>query len=156
MSSIQPRHIIAALVAAFIIGIVGGGIGAFSGGGTSAGAPIGITPEDLRAEAAAAKRDAEKAKEIPAQAGSWTAQAVFESKTGRIIISGLADGLEPGTKIIVQRKESGSWSDFPAQTTIGPDGRYSVWVKTNRTGENTFRVADAKSGEASEPATIAL
>ncbi|MGQ0630357.1 MAG: hypothetical protein ACT4P1_04895 [Sporichthyaceae bacterium] len=161
MSSVQPRHIVAALVAAFIIGIVGGGIGAFSGGGSAAFEPAGITAKDLRDEAAAAKREAEKAKEAKAKpdqapVDSWTAQAVFEKSTGRIVISGLAAGLKPGTKIIVQRKQSGSWSDFPAQTTIGADGSYSVWVKTSRTGENTFRVADTATGEASEPATISV
>lgn len=164
--AIQPRHIIAALVAAFMIGTIGGGIGLLSGGGgsgTTAIAGADTTRDRSSSEAEsdadraesdrrdAAEREARKARQQAT--GAFTAEAVKEG-SGRIVISGVASSGKPGTPIVVQRKESGAWTDFPADATTGADGSYSVWLITGREGENTFRVKDQRSGSTSNPVTV--
>lgn len=165
--SIQPRHVIAALVAAFMIGTIGGGIGLLTVGGGSgttaiAGADTTRDGSDSTADSDAAKAEAdrrdaaarEQARKAKQRAsGEFTAEAVMEG-SGRIVISGVAASAEAGTPIVVQRKESGAWTDFPADATTGADGSYSVWLITGREGENTFRIKDQRSGSTSNPVTV--
>ena len=60
--------------------------------------------------------------------------------------------MKPGSRLTVQRKQGGGWSDFPADTTVDPDGSYSLWIKTSRSGE--YRMKDEKSGATSEPVDV--
>jgi hypothetical protein len=53
----------------------------------------------------------------------------------------------------VQRKEGGSWSDFPVSVTVS-DGRFSTYVQTGRSGPNRFRVRDTDSKRVSNPVTV--
>ncbi len=82
-----------------------------------------------------------------------TAEAVHEG-AGRIVISGTQKPADAGTRVTVQRKESGEWADFPAGSTIDADGSYSLWLKTGRKGDMTFRVVDSETGEASNPVKV--
>jgi hypothetical protein len=89
----------------------------------------------------------------PTPTGRFTASASRDDK-GRIVISGVAAGSSAGNKLTVQRKQGGSWTDFPAGTTAGKGGAYSVWLQTSRSGDNVFRVRDEKTGATSDPVTV--
>lgn len=162
--AIHARHVIAALAAAFMIGIIAGGLGLFSGGGGSArtevvgsgGAGSGqveLPGSALEERRKAAEREAaqQKTSARAKPGGDFTAEA--ERRGGRIYISGVAATRESGVPIVVQRKQSGQWNDFPANTRTGADGEYSVWVMTSQ-DKPTFRVKDEDSGDTSNPVTV--
>lgn len=143
--ALSARHGIATLAVVFMVGTVAGGMGLIGGADAgSGGSSIEFRPET---EANAATTVAKK-KEAKA---SFTTEAVKE-KSGRIILSGVAEGVKPGSRLTVQRKQGGGWSDFPADTTVDPDGSYSLWIKTSRSGE--YRMKDEKSGATSEPVDV--
>lgn len=58
-----------------------------------------------------------------------------------------------GAVLQVQRKENGSWSDFPVSVTVN-DGDFSTYVQTGRTGKNVFRMADTDSKKVSNSVTV--
>ncbi|UAL29318.1 hypothetical protein K8W59_16330 [Nocardioides rotundus] len=70
----------------------------------------------------------------------------------QIDLTGDYDGGE-GAVLQVQRKESGSWSDFPVTVTVS-GGQFTTYVQTGQTGKNIFRVVDSNTGEASNPVTV--
>ena len=140
---VQPRHTVLALVGAFVIGTVGGGILLSTGGDTASGTSIPFNP--TADETAAAEAPAPK----PKAKGGFTAEAIKEGK--RIVLTG--DGAEPGAKLVVQRKEADGWRDFPAQATVSGDGSYSTYIITSRDG--TYRLKDTGSDSASEPVKVA-
>ena len=70
----------------------------------------------------------------------------------QIDLTGDYDGGE-GAVLQVQRKESGSWSDFPVTVTVS-GGQFATYVQTGQTGKNVFRVVDSNTGEASNPVTV--
>lgn len=59
------------------------------------------------------------------------------------------------TTLQVQRKEAGTWVDFPTQTTVN-DGRFSTYIQTGHTGINLFRVQEISSGRASLPVRVTI
>jgi hypothetical protein len=87
------------------------------------------------------------------KAGRFTATATRDD-SGKIVISGVAAGSSSGNRLTVQRKQGGDWADFPAGTTAGKNGAYSLWLKTSRSGDNVFRVKDEKTGATSDPVTV--
>lgn len=137
------RSAIALLMVAFLIGIIAGGT-LLSGGGGPGGTGVAVAgPED---EPARAKPTAAPKPKVVVR--GLTAEAVHEGN-GRIVISGVQKPAKAGTKVTVQRREAGGWVDFPAGSTVGSDGTYSLWLQTGRTGEMSFRVIDSESGETS-------
>lgn len=138
------RSAIALLMVAFLIGIIAGGT-LLSGGGGPGGTSVAVAgPEDeqrTRPKPTAAPKPKVVARGL-------TAEAVHEGN-GRIVISGVQKPPKAGTRVTVQRRESGGWVDFPAGSTVGSDGTYSLWLQTGRTGEMSFRVIDSESGESS-------
>ena len=46
-----------------------------------------------------------------------------------------------GAQLQIQRRENGTWSDFPVTATVR-GGAFSTWIETSRTGEAEFRVFD--------------
>lgn len=70
----------------------------------------------------------------------------------QIDLTGDYDGGE-GAVLQVQRKESGSWSDFPVTVTVS-GGQFATYVQTGQTGKNVFRVVDSNTGDASNPVTV--
>jgi hypothetical protein len=60
----------------------------------------------------------------------------------------VVSGAAAGDRIVVQRADSGSWTDFPAWTTTGPHGRYRVTVRTAQRAVR-FRVRDDRTGRSS-------
>lgn len=140
--SLQPRHIVAALAAAFIVGTVGGGV--LLAGNDDAVSGTGVPFDPDSTEVAEEVSPTPKAK----PGGDFTAEA--DKQGGRIVISG--EGAEPGAKLVVQRKESSGWQDFPAHATAGKDGHYSTYIITSRDG--TYRLKDTKSEAASAPVKV--
>lgn len=141
--SIAPRHIVAALAGALLLGTVGGGLLAAAGGDSIAESRIGFTPDaEPQTEQVAIEE------EKPAATGEFTAAAAKQGK--RIVITG--EGAAPGAKLVVQRKESTGWQDFPARATATGDGSYSTYIITSRDG--MYRVKDTASDAASKPVEI--
>ncbi len=137
----QPRHTVAALAAAFIVGTVGGGVLLSGGGDTASGTSIPFSPDTAAEESTAATP-------TPKPAGGFTAEAVRQGK--RVVITG--EGAEPGASLVVQRKESGGWQDFPAHAKASSDGSYSTYIITSRDG--TYRLKDTGSDAASKPVDV--
>lgn len=143
------RNSLALLLAVFMASTIAGALGVFSGSDSAtAGSSVPfIAPE----KASPTPRPA--AAEKPKETRGLTAEAVHEG-AGRIVISGEQRPADPGTRLTVQRKEGGEWVDFPAGSTIAGDGTYSLWLKTGRKGELTFRMKDDKTGDTSNPVKV--
>jgi hypothetical protein len=143
---VQTRHVAAGLAVVFMGAVVIGGSGVL--GGSHHNTTAGIIATPAGEEAAATPTPSAKAKP-----GRFTATASRDD-SGKITISGIAAGSASGNRLTVQRKLGGSWSDFPAGTTAGKGGSYSVWLNTSRSGNNVFRVRDEKTGATSDPVTV--
>ena len=59
-----------------------------------------------------------------------------------------------GTSLQVQRKEGGSWVDFPTDASVS-GGTFSTYIETGQTGPNQFRVVDP-TGRASNVVTVQI
>lgn len=141
------RHGVAALVVVFMLATGAGAAGLLGGGDGPGGSAVEFRPGSDEAEAAATAPAKKKAE----PKGEFTTEAVKE-KDGRITLSGQAEGVKPGSRLTVQRKEGSGWSDFPASTTVDSDGSYDLWIKTSRSG--SYRVKDEESGAASKPVNV--
>lgn len=141
------RNAIALLLVAFMGGTIAGATVLAGGGGQHGTTVAAAGPDDLVEETPT------PTPKPRVTARALTAEAVHEGG-GRIVISGVQRPAKSGTRVTVQRKESGGWVDFPAGSTVGADGRYSLWLQTGRTGEMSFRVKDDASGETSNPVTV--
>ncbi|MGQ0467916.1 MAG: hypothetical protein ACT4QG_21685 [Sporichthyaceae bacterium] len=140
------RHAVAALVGTFILATVAGAAGVFGGGDSGpSGTTIQFRPDAEEASATAKKK--------PAAKKTFTTEA-SKGEAGRIVLSGQAQGVKPGTRITVQRKQGSAWTDFPAGTTVDKDGSYELWIMTQRSGQ--FRMKDEGSGATSEPVTVTV
>ena len=139
------RHGVAALVGTFIVATVASAAGVFGADGSG---PRG-TAIQFRPDSANAAPIVEKKK--PAAKKAFTTEA-SKGESGRIILSGRAQGVKPGSRIVVQRKQGSAWTDFPAGTMVDKDGSYELWIMTQRSGE--FRMKDEGSGATSEPVTV--
>ena len=60
-----------------------------------------------------------------------------------------------GVALQIQRKEGGTWVDFPVDATVR-GGVFSTWIQTSRTGESPFRVYDATANRASNVVVITI
>lgn len=60
-----------------------------------------------------------------------------------------------GAKLQIQRKEGGSWTDFPVDATVR-GGSFETWIQTSRSGKTQFRVFDKDSNRASNVVTVTI
>jgi hypothetical protein len=60
-----------------------------------------------------------------------------------------------GVALQVQRKEAGTWTDFPVTATVR-GGVFSTWIQTSRTGEAAFRVFDGDANRASNVVRVTI
>jgi hypothetical protein len=60
-----------------------------------------------------------------------------------------------GTRLQVQRKENGVWSDFPTTTSV-TGGAFATYVETAHTGLNLFRVSDVAHGRSSNVVKVTV
>jgi hypothetical protein len=131
----RAETVAAALLSAFSVGLVYGGWSALYGHNQAADAVGWSSPGPAPSSPASTGRTAERP--VSAQAG--------REPDGTVVISGVITGASAGDPIVVQRTESGAWTDFPARTTTGPHGGYTVRVQTART-TGRFRVRDERTG----------
>jgi len=129
----------------FMGAVVVGGSGVFNHHGNANAGIVTATPAVEEATPSATPKQL--------KAGRFTASATRDD-SGKIVISGIAAGSASGTRLTVQRKQGSSWTDFPAGTTAGKGGAYSLWLKSSRSGDNVFRVKDQKTGATSDPVTV--
>ena len=62
-----------------------------------------------------------------------------------ITLTGSFRGLHGGVAQ-VQRREDGTWTDFPVDAALDSDGTFSTYIITNRTGTAPFRMLHEDSG----------
>jgi hypothetical protein len=60
-----------------------------------------------------------------------------------------------GVALQIQRKEDGTWVDFPVTATVR-GGVFSTWIQTTRTGESPFRVLDVQANRASNAVVVTV
>jgi hypothetical protein len=65
----------------------------------------------------------------------------------RINLSGVYKGGD-GAQLQVQRREGGSWTDFPVTASVS-GGTFHTYIVTGHTGTNALRVVDQRNGRAS-------
>lgn len=74
---------------------------------------------------------------------SPTAVASYEE----IDLSGTFPKLGPGVTLQVQRREGGTWTDFPVTATTGDGGTFATFVQTGQIGTSKFRMMAIDTGE---------
>ncbi len=72
----------------------------------------------------------------------------------RINFNGVYEGQE-GATLQVQRREGGSWSDFPVTASVR-GGSFETWIQTSRSGKTKFRVFDEAADKASNVVTVQI
>lgn len=92
----------------------------------------------------------------PAGAVALAADRSAAAPGERVTLTGTVAGAGPGVDLVVQREEGGQWADFPAETTTGPGGQFTVYVELGRPGDNVLRVTDPVSGVVSDPVTVTV
>ena len=60
-----------------------------------------------------------------------------------------------GVALQVQRKENGTWVDFPVTATV-QGGAFTTWIQTTRTGEQLFRMYDESADRASNTVRVTV
>jgi hypothetical protein len=73
----------------------------------------------------------------------------------RINFNGVYVDGDEGVALQIQRRESGSWTDFPVDATVR-GGSFETWIQTSRTGEQVFRVYDGAAERASNTVTVTV
>lgn len=133
------------------------------GSDTAMGDTPGVSSEPLPTtalpvpgeETSSASPDDEETSESPGAEGLQIAiTPVMVRPMERINITGTYQGMDNVT-LQVQRREGGSWSDFPVQVTVRA-GSFSTYVMTGRTGDNVFRVFDPETDTASNAITVTI
>ena len=100
-------------------------------------------------EEAAEEKDEKKKEKLTLRAGQTSVSAMQ-----RIDLSGSYKKGE-GAILQVQRKENGTWADFPVTVSVR-DGSFSTYVMTGQSGKTKFRVVDTDSGEKSNVVTVKI
>lgn len=72
-----------------------------------------------------------------------------------ITLSGSFRRLHGGT-LQVQRREGGVWADFPVTATVNPNGTFSTYIITSRTGTSPYRLLDEATGRSTPPVRITI
>lgn len=72
----------------------------------------------------------------------------------RISLTGTFPKLDDGAVLQVQRRDGGSWEDFPVEARTDGDGTFETWVVTSRTGKMKFRLQAEDGGAKTPPATV--
>jgi hypothetical protein len=96
--------------------------------------------------AGTSKKPSAKPKKKPRRI-SLQASPLHVSAGQRINLTGVYKGGE-GTRLQIQRREGGSWADFPVTVPVS-GGSFHTYITTSHTGVNALRVLDKGSGRAS-------
>jgi hypothetical protein len=95
------------------------------------------------------------AKAKPKRSGITLFVAPQQVSSGqRINFNGVYNGAD-GATLQVQRREGGSWSDFPVTASVR-GGSFETWIQTSRTGSTKFRVFDTSADKASNVVTVRI
>ncbi|GAA2062162.1 hypothetical protein GCM10009801_05040 [Streptomyces albiaxialis] len=55
-------------------------------------------------------------------------------------VKGLTKGIKPGSKVVLEQKQKGTWRALPAQTIVNKSGAYTLRVKLGLKGKNELRL----------------
>lgn len=72
-----------------------------------------------------------------------------------VTLSGSFRRLHGGT-LQVQRREGGTWTDFPVTASVNPNGSFSTYIITSRTGTAPYRLLHEQSGRSTPPVRITI
>jgi len=97
----------------------------------------------------------------PASKAVLTASPTVVGASEQIDLSGSFPELGAGATVKVQRRQDGSWLDFPDSTdpvtaTTAEDGSFRTYVLTGQTGVNIWRMVAVDTGEATTPARVTV
>lgn len=175
MIDTEKRPVLAGLLAlvavAVVVGVIGGlglmiGLNVAGVSGDDAAEPSDSSsaslylPEPTETEEAEAdeeeSEEPEESKptesEEPEENITLSAAQTSVSPMQQIDLTGTYSGGD-GAILQVQRLENGSWNDFPVTMSVSSQ-KFSTYVMTSRTGENTFRVIDTDSERTSNEITV--
>lgn len=72
-----------------------------------------------------------------------------------ITLTGSFRNLHAGT-LQVQRREGGTWTDFPVTASLSPSGSFSTYIITSRTGTAPFRLLHEETGRSTPVVRITI
>ncbi len=72
----------------------------------------------------------------------------------RINFNGVYDGGE-GATLQVQRREGGSWNDFPVTASVR-GGSFETWIVTSKSGASKFRMLDESADRTSNVVKVRI
>lgn len=113
---------------------------------------VTLAPVDGPTEVVEAPSEEPSESEPPEKEIALSAGQTSVSAMGQIDLTGVYPGGE-GAILQVQRREGGSWSDFPVTVSVSGE-TFSTYVQTGRSGPNRFRVVDTDTGLESNPVTV--
>ncbi len=85
-----------------------------------------------------------------------TASPLEAGANERIDLTGRFPGLPEGSALQVERRQGGTWVDFPVSMTAQPDGSFSTYIETGQPGANEFRVTAPVLGRSTPPVTVRI
>lgn len=74
---------------------------------------------------------------------------------GEITLTGSFRHLHAGT-LQVQRREGGTWTDFPVTASLNADGTYSTYIITSRVGTAPYRMLHEATGRTTPVVRITI
>ncbi len=110
------------------------------------------SPASGSAGASSAASPSHKAAPKKKPAISLTVSPATVGANQRIDLTGRYPGGD-GTRLQVQRREGGAWTDFPVDVPVN-GGRFATYVTTGHTGAQEFRVTDPGAGRVSNPVRV--
>lgn len=121
--------------------------------GEATGPSVTLAPTEPSTDSEPAETESEKPSKR-AKPINLSASQVSVSPMQQIDLTGTYPAGE-GAILQVQRREGGSWKDFPVTASVG-GGTFSTYVQTSQTGKNLFRVRDTDSGATSNRVAVTV
>ena len=105
---------------------------------------------------APARAGASRTTDAPVPAVSAAVDKAAAQAGERVHITGEVADARAGVRLRVQRREDGSWVDFPAEARTSSGGRFSTYVELGRPGPNVLRMLVPSTGARSAPMTVRI
>lgn len=61
-----------------------------------------------------------------------------------------------GGSLQVERREDGTWEDFPVVASVNPNGTFSTYIITSMTGPNVFRLSHDRTGRSTPTVRVMI
>jgi len=154
-----------------VLGLLIGGLGLAAMRSTNLDVG-GADPTEATSDASAAEQTTEPSATEPtteettdptadAEGPTLTASPTAVGVSEEIYLEGSFPDVGAGVTVQVQRRQDGTWLDFPDSTspvtaTTQDDGSFSTYVLTGQTGVNVWRVVALDTGAATNSARVTV